>query len=94
MIGVTKQKNYYTDKKVTDIIQDGDGINKQRYVFDETFKKPTLKDEKEKLKKDLTVEKFKLMRKIIDNEKKVSQIATLVIRNLVQLILSSIQFKE
>jgi len=30
-----------------------------------------LKDEKEKLKKDLTVEKFKLMRKIISNEKKV-----------------------
>lgn len=47
-------------------------MKKHRYVFDETFKKPTLKDEKEKLKKELTVEKFKLMRKIIDNEKKVS----------------------
>ena len=74
MIGVTKQKNYYTDKKVTDIIHDGDNVKKQRYVFDETFKQPTLKDEKEKLKKELTVEKFKLMRKIIDNEKKVSEI--------------------
>jgi len=33
-----------------------------------------LKDEKEKLKKDLTVEKFKLMRKIISNEKKAQEI--------------------
>lgn len=73
VVGVTKQKNYYTDKKVTDIIHEGDQVKKHRYVFDSTMKTTSsLKDEKDKLKRDLTVEKFKLMRKIISNEKKVS----------------------
>ena len=34
VVGVTKQKNYLTDKKVADILQEDGKPKKQRYVFD------------------------------------------------------------
>jgi len=43
-------------------------------VFDETLKSTSVKNESDKLKRDLTVEKFKLMRKIISNEKKAQEL--------------------
>lgn len=73
LVGVTKQKNYLTDKRVADFIeaaeQTGDG---KRYIFDETMRKgsSTTRDAKEKLKRDTTIEQFKIMKRIISNEKK------------------------
>lgn len=43
-------------------------------MFDETLKSTSVKNESDKLKRDLTVEKFKLMRKIISNEKKAQEL--------------------
>lgn len=74
MVGVTKQKNYYTDKQVNDLLNEDIGKKKQRYVFDQTLKSTSQKNESDKLKRDLTVEKFKLMRKIISNEKKAQEL--------------------
>lgn len=75
-IGVTKQKNYFTDKKVNDFIDQPDGKKKQRYVFDETMKSgDAMKTtDKEKLNRELTVEKFKIMKKILSNEKKAQEV--------------------
>ena len=79
VVGVSKHKNYLTDKKVTDLIDKPDSKENTRYVFDETMRKgaakSTRKPEQDKLDRELTVEKFKIMKKIISNEKKVSKLS-------------------
>ena len=74
-VGVTKQKNYLTDKKVADFIDAPEGSSgSRRYVFDNTMMKgsSTTRNMADKLKRDNTIEQFKLMKRIIQNEKKVS----------------------
>lgn len=75
MVGVTKQKNYLTNKRVQDFIDVPEkSEGSKRYVFDETMKRGsnTSRNMQEKLKRDSTIEQFKIMKRIISNEKKVS----------------------
>lgn len=60
---------------MSDLIDKPDSKSNKRYVFDGTMRsgaKSTRKPEQDKLDRELTVEKFKIMKKIISNEKKVS----------------------
>ena len=61
---------------MNEFIDQPDGKKKQRYVFDETMKSgDAMKTtDKDKLNRGLSVEKFKIMKKILSNEKKVSHL--------------------
>lgn len=77
LVGVTKQTNYLTNKKVADFIDaPEESSGSKRYVFDQTMRKgsSTTRNMADKLKRDNTIEQFKLMKRIIQNEKKVSRI--------------------
>ena len=58
MIGVTKQKNYYTDKNVAEFIEAAEKTEgSKKYVFDETMKgSMSTRNVKDKMKRDNTIE--------------------------------------
>ena len=72
VVGMTRHKNYLTSRKVADFIDEKKEDKKQRYVFDDKLKTSKSMTDKDRANRELTVEKFKLMKKIISNEKKVS----------------------